>query len=311
MSNLAEFHFLRPLWLLAVPAAAWLWWRLRVLNDPLAGWRALIERPLLDALTVGVDRRRRWRGVGLLLAWLAAILSLAGPAWRPEPSPFADDPVPVMLVLRAGGSMDTEDLAPSRMERARLKVADLAAARPGQPLGLVAYAGSAHLVLPPTRDTSLVATMAGEITPEIMPIDGDNLAAALALADRTLGGQGGSIVVIADTVAPGDDPALAAFRSQHSGNLWFLAVARRGTPELDALEHAASTLDAGFTLLTPDDSDIEALVRAVARAPRSVGATGERVRWAEDGWWLVPLIAVVLVGSFRRERAREAMEHRA
>jgi Ca-activated chloride channel family protein len=311
MSFLAEFHFLRPLWLLAVPAAAWLWWRLRVLRDPLAGWRVLIERPLLDALTVGVDRRRRWRGVGLLVAWLAAILSLAGPTWRPEPSPFADDPVPVMVVLRAGESMNAEDLAPSRMERARLKVADLAAARSGQPLGLVAYAGSAHLVLPPTRDTALVATLAEEVAPAIMPVDGDDLAAALELADRTLGGQGGSIVVIADTVALEDDPALAAFRSQHSGNVRFLAVARSGTSELEALEHAASTLDAGLTLLTPDDSDIEALVRAVARTPRAVGATGGSVRWAEDGWWLVPLVAMLLLASFRRDGAREATERPA
>ena len=62
---------------------------------------------------------------------------------------------------------------------ARLKIADFAAERTGQPLGLVAYAGSAHLVLPPTRDTSVVATMAAEISPAIMPKRGDDLAGAL------------------------------------------------------------------------------------------------------------------------------------
>ena len=85
------------------------------------------------------------RGGGLLAAWWLAMLSLAGPTWRPEPSPFADDPVPVMLVLKASETMDLlAHLAPSRMERARLKTADFAAERSGQPLGLVAYAGSAH-----------------------------------------------------------------------------------------------------------------------------------------------------------------------
>ena len=311
MSFPVEFHFLRPLWLLAVPAAAWLWWRRRVQSDPLAGWRALVEQPLLDALTVGVERSRRWRGIGRLLGWLAAILALAGPAWRPEPSPFADDAAPVMLVLRAGESMNLEDLAPSRMERARLEVADLAAARRGEPLGLIAYAGSAHLVLPPTRDTALVATMAGEIAPAIMPVEGDDLAAALELADSTLGAQAGSIVVIADTVASGDDPALADFRSRHSARVRILAVARHGTPELAALERAASTLDAGLTRLTPDASDIDAIVRAVAHAPLAVGAMGERARWAEDGWWLVPVVAILALGSFRRERVRGAAQGRA
>jgi Ca-activated chloride channel family protein len=311
MSFPADFHFLRPLWLLAVPAAAWLWWRLRILSDPLAGWRVLVERPLLDALTVGVERSTHWRGIGLLLAWLAAILALAGPAWRAEPSPFADDPVPVMVVLRAGESMNLEDLAPSRMERARLEIADLVAARRGQPLALIAYAGSAHLVLPPTRDTSLVATMAGEIAPSVMPVEGDDLAGALELAVRTLGGQGGSIVVVADTVASESEAAVASFRSRHSVPLQFLAVARRGTPELEALERVASTLDAGLTLLAPDESDTKALVRAVARAPLAVSAKGERVRWADDGWWLVPIVALLVLGSFRRERVREPSERRA
>lgn len=306
MSFPGEFHFLRPLWLLTLPVVTWLWWRLRVLTDPLAGWRALLERPLLDALTVGVSRRDRWRGIGLLTAWLIAILALAGPVWRADPASYADDPVPVMVVLRAGESMGLEDLAPSRMERARLKVVDLATARRGQPLGLVAYAGSAHLVLPPTRDTSLVATMAGEISPTIMPVEGDDLAAALELADHSLGGEAGSIVVIADTVAPESESALADFRSAHAVSVRFLAVASRGTPELDALERAASALDADLTLLAPDESDVDSLVRATAHAPVAVGASGARARWAEDGWWLVPIVAILVLGSFRRERVRGA-----
>ena len=61
--------------------------------------------------------------------------------------------------------MESPDPAPSRIERAHLKIADLADIRKGQPLGLIAYAGSSHLVLPPTRDTAVVAQMAAEISP--------------------------------------------------------------------------------------------------------------------------------------------------
>ena len=97
-----------------------------------------------------------------------------------------------MLVLKAGETMDLADLAPSRMERARLKIADFAAERKGQPLGLVAYAGSAHLVLPPTRDTSVVAAMAAEISPAVMPEPGDDLAQSLT-AGRTNAGRFGRL----------------------------------------------------------------------------------------------------------------------
>ena len=41
-----------------------------------------------------VDSPRRVLGGGLLAGWLLANAALAGPTWKPEPSPFADDPVP-------------------------------------------------------------------------------------------------------------------------------------------------------------------------------------------------------------------------
>jgi Ca-activated chloride channel family protein len=240
------------------------------------------------------------------LGWLIASIAAAGPTWRPEPSPFADDPVPVMLVLKASESMNASDLAPYRMERARLKVADFAVARRGQPLGLLTYAGSSHLVLPPTRDTAIVATMAAEISPEIMPLPGDNLAPALHLAAKTLGDRGGVIVVLADTLDPTQANALEQFRSENRIAVNILAIARGDTPELDNIESAASALNAHVTLMTADGSDIAALVRRSASAPIAVAVQGEGTRWAEAGWWLVPLLAALMLAEFRRESPSQA-----
>jgi Ca-activated chloride channel family protein len=312
-----DFHFIRPAWLLLAPLAVWIWWRVRKSQDPLRGWRAAIEPELLEALTVGrianpsgdnADSSGRngipsyfpCRDVGLLVAWLLAVIAVAGPTWRPEPSPFADDPVPVMLVLRAGESMDVSDLAPSRMERARLKIADFAQQRKSLPLGLVAYSGSAHLVLPPTRDTSVVAAMAAEISPAVMPKVGDDLAGAIELAARTLGKDGGSIVVLADTVVDGAGKTLAEFRSESGLPVHFLAVARSDTPEWDAIRHAAATLRADVQLMTPDQEDVQSLVRRVAETPVAIGDAAAGTRWAEAGWWLVSVIAILSLGAFRR-----------
>ena len=157
--------------------------------------------------------------------------------------------------------MNQSDLMPSRMERARLKVADFAAERKGQPLGLVTYAGTAHLVLPPTRDTSVVATMSAEIGPEIMPKPGDDLAGALQVAANTLGDSGGSIVVFADTVAESADSALAGFHAENPLPVYFLAIARADTPEYDAIRRVASPLKADVTLMTPDTEDVRSLAR--------------------------------------------------
>jgi Ca-activated chloride channel family protein len=196
--------------------------------------------------------------------------------------------------------MNRADLAPSRMERARLKIADFAAERRGQPLGLVVYAGSAHLVLPPTRDTAVVAAMAAELGPAVMPRPGNDLDAALRLATRALGEFGGSIVVLTDSAPMGDESVWRAYRKEYSWPIHFLALARPDTPEWDALKGAAASLGASLTRLTPDSADVLSLVRRTAQAPVAVKAGGEGTRWEEAGWWLVPLLALLALVPFRR-----------
>jgi len=307
MSFLSDFHFIRPAWLILVPVVVLVCWLERRLQDPLRGWRAVMDRELLAAMTIGGNTRSRWRGMGILAAWLIAVMAVAGPTWRLEPSPFANDPVPVTVVLRAGETMDQSDMSPTRMERARLKVVDFAAARKGQPLGLVTYAGSAHLVLPPTRDADVVATMAAEIGPDIMPKPGDDLVSALRLAERTLGDVAGSIVVVSDTVAESNDSALADFRAGSSVPVYYLAVARADTPEIDSIRRAAEATRSEVTFITADSADVDLLVRKTARPSVSTSAE-DGTRWAEAGWWLVPLLALFSLSAFRRVRDHSAEE---
>ena len=204
------FHFLRPAALLLAPLAVLVWWLWQRRADPLRGWRSQVDPELLTALADESDssNTRHWP---ILIAWLLTTIAIAGPSWKPEPSPFAEDASPLVILLKADVSMDTPDPTPSRIERAHLKIKDLAAARKGQPLGLIAYAGSAHLVLPPTKDTAAVATMAAEITPDIMPTPGDRLDLAIARAAELLGDGNGTLLVITDT-ATSATPSLAEAR---------------------------------------------------------------------------------------------------
>ena len=63
MIGFDDFHFIRPLWLLLTPIVIWVWWLRRKAQDPLRGWRAVVDGKLLGALTVGEDTGKRWRGV--------------------------------------------------------------------------------------------------------------------------------------------------------------------------------------------------------------------------------------------------------
>jgi Ca-activated chloride channel family protein len=283
---MSEFHFLRP-WALAlfVPALL-LWFASRGAADTTRRWAKVIEPDLLKVLVVGGASRRRIAPHALLLAaWIVGALAIAGPAWQREPSPFADAERPVMIVLKVTPSMATSDLAPSRLDRARQKIADLLKAHDGMPAGLIAYSGSAHLVLPPTPDRDIVLDLAHALSPAIMPREGDRLDGAVALAARILkeGGQGGSILVLADGVRPGQT---------FDAPFTLLAMLPEPTP--------LPAVDQRVVRTTIDDADIEALSRRLATAGAPPAAPGEGERWQEAGYWLTPLLALLVIGWFRR-----------
>lgn len=301
-----NFHFIRPLWLLLLPPVIALWWLWQRRSDPLRGWREQISPELLSALVVGRESLSRGPAICLLTAWLLSVVAIAGPTWRLEPNPFADDATPLMILLKTDVSMETADPEPSRIERARLKIADMASMRKGQPLGLLAYAGSAHLVLPPTRDTGVVAQMAAEISPDVMPVPGDRLDLALREAGRVLaeGKQGGSLVVLADSVNIESD-TLTALRDEFSLPVQFLAINTPGSAGAGSLYAAGRALGAKVENLSVGDADVSAILRRAANTP--LAQAGEQAgQWHEAGYWLLPLLGLILLSSFRREKRNEA-----
>lgn len=303
IESLPSFHFIRPAWLLLIPLAAALWWFWQRRVDPLRGWREQMDSDLLEALVVGENASRDQASYGLLVAWILTTIAIAGPTWRPEPNPFATDAQPLVILLKASESMRLPLPSPSRLERAQLKIADLAQARKGQPLGLVAYAGSAHLVLPPTQDTSIVAQMAAEISPEIMPVPGDRLDLAIQKAGELLkeGLRGGSLLVIADSAET--DPQMIAAANQSAGSppVQLLALTGTDSPEIKSLRDVAQPLNAPVLELTADDGDINAIVNFTERNTAATIA-GESSRWQEAGYWLTPLLALIVAFSFRRQK---------
>jgi Ca-activated chloride channel family protein len=299
MDALAAFHFLRPWGLLLLLPAFALWWLERRETDTTARWRSVIDPALLQHLIVGGDTRR-FKPEDLLLAgWIVSLIAIAGPAWRQAPSPFAQSARPAMFVLKVAPSMLGTDLQPTRLARARQKMTDLLALREGAPTGLVAYAGSAHLVLPPTPDAAVVETMAGALAPDVMPREGDDLAAAVKLAGQVLtdGGQGGSIIVFTDAVAPG---AIAALKDAHDVPVTLFAMQPAARASADAaLAAAAAALDADLVVPTLDTADVTGLARALATKGAAPPVAGEASRWEEAGYWLTPLIALLVLGWFR------------
>ncbi|MEM1412005.1 MAG: VWA domain-containing protein [Pseudomonadota bacterium] len=314
MSTLLDFHFLRPGWLLALLPAAWTVFHLLRQGDPANAWKGVIAPHLLAALALeGSEPRSRLRPVMLLGAALAlGILALAGPAWERQPAPFAEDQAAVFVVVKVTPSMLAEDVPPNRLERANQKLTDFLELRPGQRTGLVAYAGTAHLAMPLTSDSAIIETFAEALAPEAMPVAGDDPAAAIGLANQRLDRASvpGSIVLITDDIPEAAIEDLERQRSSGGAPVHILAVA--GGPDVvppvgsppalplneTRLRAAARAGGGTLTLLTPDPSDVEALASNVERGIRSV-TDGERDQWRDMGYWLLPLLALLLLPFFR------------
>jgi len=152
---------------------------------------------------------------------------------------------------------------------------------------------------------TIVAQMAAEIGPEIMPTPGDRVDLALLQAGRVLakGQSGGSILVLADAVDT--EPAkLEALRKDLSMPVQFLAIDAPESSQNDSLRAAAKTLGAEVEQIDVEGDDITAIVRRAASAPIAKrGQQGER--WQDMGYWLVTPIGLIVLAAFRREEGED------
>jgi Ca-activated chloride channel homolog len=312
--DLQQLHFLRPWWLLALVPALLLVWTIRRQQDAARPWRGLVAPHLLPYLLTRSELQRRLQPVHLLLlVWLLSTLAVAGPTWRHEPAPFAEDTAALVLAVKVTPTMLAQDIQPSRLARAAQKIHDLLAQRPGTLTALVAYAGSAHLVLPLTRDASLIEGFAAELAPGIMPVEGDVAGQALALANQQLqkSRRNGSILLVTDSVAADQLPLLTTHRQNGGAPVHILAVAAEPgvplrpdsppAPALDrtALGKAAHAAGASLTLVSPDASDVQRLVRHLATSITAAQPADAGERWQDAGYWLVPVVALLALAWFR------------
>jgi Ca-activated chloride channel family protein len=297
MTGLVEFHLLRPLWLLAwLPAILLVWlWRRRQAD---VAWRRVIAPHLLGhLLTQQEQSASRVPPMYLIAAfWCLATLALAGPSWQREPSPFADDSAALVIAVYLGPSMLANDVQPTRLDRAVHKIRDLLALRKGTRVGLVAYAGSAHTVVPFTTDTNLIETFAAELAPELMPQDGNDTRAAILLAEAMFirAEQAGSVLLITDNVDP---TTLTDIESRIPVDI--LAVAAPQAIDRDAMDNAANVLNGELVAVSIDDRDVVQLARRLDLRPTTLTSEVEQ-QWRDAGYYLLLPIALIVMLWLRR-----------
>ncbi|MDM9558288.1 VWA domain-containing protein [Bordetella petrii] len=306
--DLSAFHFLRPWWLALLPLAGWLWWMRRGERDAI--WRdSGIAPALLPYLVVRAPGSRGPRPVDLLaLALAAGALAAAGPAWQRDEPAFLDNAAPLMVAVDLSASMDSRDVPPSRLEAARHTLSDLVARRAGARTGLIAYAGSSHLVLPPTDDANLFDLFTQALSTDLIGPQGRDVAGAIALGARVLAAErtGGTLLLVTDGADRQHlDAAQAAARAARNMQVLVMAVGRAdgGQADIDtaAVRDLARAAGAPLGSLTGGADDLDWITLHAQQHFRAVqDAQAGTIHWKDAGYWLCWPLALLALLAIRR-----------
>lgn len=138
---------------------------------------------LADALAPGVSVvRPALQGSAQSLALVCFAVALAQPQCGERAEVARRRGIDVVVALDASKSMYARDVAPSRIDRARLELSSLLEALKGDRVAIVAFAGDAFVQCPLTSDYTAAKMFLRAVDPEAMPQGGTNIGAALLLA---------------------------------------------------------------------------------------------------------------------------------
>lgn len=326
--TIEPLHFIRPYWLLAfIPTLAVIVISHRNRLDQ-GLWTAFCDEALLPfLLQQKPSRASRWPLIIGAVAAFLAILALAGPSWERLPMPVFRNASALVIALDLSRSMDAEDIKPSRLIRARYKIADLLKQRKDGQTALLVFAGEAYVVTPLTNDIATIDSQLVALTTDIMPNSGDNAAAALAKAADLLKQAGlsqGQIVLVSDGVeTAAAKNALSSLSDHYLVSVLAVGSAEgapiavptggflkdeRGTiiiPKLDSggLSELARKGGGIYQALTATDEDIQHLAAISDQARQQQIPQEDDLKielWEDKGPWLSLVVLPLAALAFRK-----------
>jgi Ca-activated chloride channel family protein len=178
-----RFENFNLLWLLLIlpPALiSFFWWAVRQKEKLLTQF---IQARLLPALTIGISpTRRKIRFTLLILAVAFLIFALARPQYGFDLQEIEQRGLDIVVAIDTSKSMLATDIAPNRLERAKLAAIELMQDAKSDRLGLVAFAGDAFLECPLTIDNTAFEQSVQALNVNSIPQGGTAIAAAIQTA---------------------------------------------------------------------------------------------------------------------------------
>ena len=330
-TEFTDFHFLRPLWLLAIVPLLAMVFALRSVKKQQSGWQGVIAGHLYARLVTVPGSQSNTPPFYLLgIGWIITCCALAGPTWERLPQPVYQLHTGKVVLIDMTLSMRATDTKPNRLSRAKFKAIDLVKQVGEGEIGLIAYAGDAFVISPLSSDVQNLTALIPSLSPEIMPTPGSEPLYAFEEAITLLtnsGYQKGDIFWITDGIDLDQVAPITQLLSQHQYRVSILGVGTkngapitllnkqllkdaRGSiviPKLNdnPLQIITSKHAGRYTGMQADDSDIRYLAQ-LDILDRETQAQDEQAdnqfgdQWQEKGPYLVILLLPFAAYAFRR-----------
>lgn len=326
---MSDFHLLHPEFLLLLIPLAIITWGVKRQSALSGQWKNVIA-PQLQAYVLKQQAQgsdKKWELPIIFLAAILGILALSGPSWQKQASPIYNSQAGLIIALDLSLSMTAQDVAPTRLQRAKFKITDILQQQADKNIALIAFAGDAHAVSPLTKDSRTILAMLPALDPYIMPVQGSNFV-ALAKQAIELFEQGKSnpkqLLIISDGIESRDINEASMLLKQSDIELSVLTVGtEQGAPlvkpdghffkdangqvimpplEWENLQNFANQSGARIHKLSSNDQDIDYLLSqsAINQDYQESEELAEFDQWLDEGYWLIlPMMLLALVG-FRK-----------
>ena len=126
--------------------------------------------------------RIRLRSRLIILGIIFILLASVGPQIGMKLTELTREGVDIFILLDTSASMNAGDVKPSRIEKAKYELGRLLNKLEGDRVGLIAFAGSAHLHCPLTEDYSASRLFLNMMDTDLITTQGTDLAVAIQLA---------------------------------------------------------------------------------------------------------------------------------
>ncbi|MEI6607022.1 MAG: VWA domain-containing protein, partial [Verrucomicrobiota bacterium] len=165
-------------------------------------WHAFVAPRLRQILLRRSSPLPRWLAIIFLVAAAATlIVALARPQGDATTHTEKSIGRNVLVALDLSRSMRVKDVKPDRLAQAKVIIYELLDALPNERIGLLGFAGSAHLFAPLTIDHAAVRETVEQVDENWVSIGGSNLSSAIRLAITTLketGQKNNALIILSD-----------------------------------------------------------------------------------------------------------------